>query len=91
MTNRILVGVVFLVGCGVGGVSSQFVVPKASAEQEAKLLAWEYKCVMQEYRWTDTTETADTTEKANRLGAARWEAFAIDSKEKMWCFKRPKM
>jgi hypothetical protein len=86
MTKRSLgVAAVFLVGCAVGGVSSQLVVPKASAEQEAELPAWEYKCVAKDFRW------AETTERANKMGAARWEAFAIDQKDNLWCFKRTKM
>ncbi len=36
---------VFLVGCAVGGVSSQFVVPRASAQQAATLPVWEMTCV----------------------------------------------
>jgi hypothetical protein len=38
-----------------------------------------------EFKW------AETTAKANKMGAARWEAFAIDNKENPWCFKRQKM
>jgi len=39
MTKRIGVAAVFLVGCAVGGASSQLVVPKASAQQAAVLTA----------------------------------------------------
>ncbi len=67
MTNRILVGAVFLVGCAVGGASSQLVVPKASAQQAATatLTRWEYRCM------TDTWDAVRTG--MNGAGAQGWE------------------
>lgn len=82
MTNRILVGAVFLVGCAVGGASSQLVVPKASAQQAAQLTKWEYKCV--------TSEPPDeTTALSNRFGAQGWEMTAVAGHAT--CFRRPIM
>lgn len=87
MTNRILVGAVFLVGCAVGGASSAFVVPKASAQQAATLSSWEYTCPILERERME----AD----GNRLGRERWELTATlpgtSESEPRWCFKRPKM
>jgi hypothetical protein len=87
MTKRIVVAAVFLAGCAVGGVSSQLVVPKASAQQAATLTAWEYKCPMFEREQME----AD----GNRLGAQRWELAAsipgTSVSEPRWCFERPKM
>jgi hypothetical protein len=83
---------VFLVGCAVGGVSSQLVVPKASAQQAATLTKWEYQC---------TTPGASITELANKLGAEGWELVTVRGRtgtvltghgdEDIYCFKRPKM
>lgn len=81
------VAAVFLVGCAVGGVSSQAVVPKASAQQAATLPQWEYTCPI--------LERAEMEAAGNRLGAARWELTATlpgtPDSEPRWCFKRPKM
>jgi hypothetical protein len=74
---------VFLVGCAVGGVSSQLVVPKASAQQEEELPAWEYRCMQKSLHWMDSAKDA------NKMGAARWEAFSTEGNS--WCFKRPKI
>ena len=87
MTNRIMVAAVFLAGCAVGGVSSQMVVPKASAQQAAALTKWEYKCV------SAAGEDA-VQEIAAQLGPQAWELAAAAGKtsnEPVWCFKRPKM
>jgi hypothetical protein len=82
MTNPILVGAVFLVGCAVGGVSSQLAVPKASAQQAATLTKWEYTCFAEMY-------SEDIVLKANQLGQQAWELAAAG--DKRVCFKRPKM
>jgi hypothetical protein len=76
------VAAVFLVGCAVGGVSSQIAVPKASAQQAATLSRWEYKCV-------DSEPTDDATATSNRLGAQNWEMTGLSTH--VTCFKRPKM
>jgi hypothetical protein len=39
MTKRIGIAAVFLVGCAVGGGAGQLVVPKATAQQAATLMA----------------------------------------------------
>ena len=88
MTNRVLVGAVFLVGCAVGGVSSQLVVPKASAQQAATLPMWEMTCA--DITGMSAEEMIDAAHKAGRrLGAQRWEP--IGGNNGIWCFKRPKM
>jgi hypothetical protein len=86
MTNRILVAAVFLVGCAVGGVSSQVVVPKASAQQQG-LTKWEYTCA-------DSPPTEELTSWANKFGAQGWEMVTAESHDNdpdPYCFKRPKM
>ena len=84
MSKRTLgVAVVFLVGCGVGGVSSQLVVPKASAQQEATLTKWQYFC--------DTAnDGSDSAALANKLGKQGWELVGANA-HNVWCFKRPKL
>lgn len=84
MNKRTLgVGAVFLVGCAVGGVSSQLVVPRASAQQAATLTRWEYTCI----------DTMDAT-ALNQYGAQAWElaATTVDPSNgtKAVCLKRPK-
>jgi hypothetical protein len=84
MTIRGLgVAAVFLAGCAVGGVSSQLVVPKASAQQTTKLVRWEYQCQQE-------NGANQSTQLANRLGAQAWELVGSNSTN-VWCFKRPKM
>jgi hypothetical protein len=87
MMNRILVGAVFLLGCAVGGASSQLVVPKASAQQTTMLPQWEYTCPI--------LEREEMEAAGNRLGRERWELVATlpghSDAEPRWCFKRPKM
>ncbi len=89
MTTRIGVAAVFLMGCAVGGASSQLVVPQASAQQAATLTKWEYFC-------TDTFTNHDyLLSEANKLGSDGWEPAALEDKfsslGKRWCFKRPKL
>lgn len=86
MTNRIMVAVVFLAGCAVGGVSGQLVVPKASAQQAATLTKWEVFCVQ-------TYEARSIMERAKPLGEQGWEIVGGDGvgSNTSWCFKRPKM
>jgi hypothetical protein len=84
MTKRIGVAAVFLVGCAVGGVSSQLVVPKASAQQAGVLTVWEYACA--------SLDGETLTEAANKYGAHGWEmsGFAAGTLGYKTCFKRPK-
>lgn len=79
MTKRIGVAAVFLVGCAVGGASSQLVVPKASAQQAATLTKWEHVC-----RLNGTTI-------AGQLGAEGWEMVSFGEQTGSACFKRPKL
>jgi hypothetical protein len=85
MTNRILVAAVFSVGCAVGGVSSQLVVPKASAQQAMTLPAWEYQCVAGSYD--------ERIAAAQRMGWERWELVNSEAAgmSLRWCFKRQKV
>jgi hypothetical protein len=83
---------VFLVGCAVGGVSSQLAVPKASAQQGATLTKWEYACESPE----STEETP--AQLANRFGAAGYELVSIrpgrpqpSPRWDLYCFKRQKL
>lgn len=91
MTKRIGVVAVFLVGCAVGGVSSQLVVPKASAQQAATLTRWEYICA-----------SSPGENDLVRFGSEGWELAAVESHDEtrngdstnrssLYCFKRPKM
>jgi hypothetical protein len=95
------VAAVFLVGCAVGGVSSQLVVPKASAQQAATLTKWEVFCA--EVSIHNGSMSASMEERAaaaakvgNRVGLEGWEPIGPDnsphdSMSNLWCFKRPKM
>ena len=87
MTKRNLgVAVVFLFGCATGGVSSQLVVPKASAQQAATLTKWQYHC--------DFDSSAGEWEAAaNRAGSEGWElvSLQLSAGTALGCFKRPKM
>jgi hypothetical protein len=80
------IGVVFLVGCAVGGASSRLMVPPASAQQAASLTKWEYLCF-----WKNSMD--DVVDRANQLGAEGWEMAAAagggaQSMQVTWCFKR---
>ena len=89
MTKRIGIAAVFLVGCAVGGASSQLVVPRASAQQAATLTKWEYHFVS----WKDPEGQLlikrQMKAAADALGADGWE-LASDTSDAFW-FKRPKM
>lgn len=86
MTKRLVVVAVFLVGCAVGGVSGQLVVPQASAQQAATLTKWEYSCFKE-------NDSETVVVQANRFGAQGWEMITVDGTvgATTWCFKRPKM
>lgn len=79
------VGMVFLVGCAVGGAAGRFVVPPANAQQTS-VTRWEYFC-FEEYR------TDNILPKANAAGAKGWEMVGADGggNSGSWCFKRPKL
>ncbi len=81
------VALVFLAGCAVGGASSRFMVPPASAQQAATLTKWEYSCITAEYK-------EDVAGPANKLGAQGFElagTVAYTTGLNTWCFKRPKL
>ena len=85
MMKRIGIVAVFLAGCGVGGASSQLVVPKASAQQAAMLTKWEYL-------WTSASNGA-VASQLSRAGAEGWELASIQTEGGLafLCFKRPKL
>lgn len=77
MTKRMGVEAVFLVGCAVGGASSQLVVPRASAQQ-GTLTRWENICI-------EDGEWAAVGPSATKAGSQGWEMVGIDSG--VACFK----
>jgi hypothetical protein len=85
-TRTVGLSVVFLIGCAVGGATSQYVAPPARAG--TNLPQWEYTCLF--------PGLGNPTEKANELGAQGWElaagagAGAGYDKQFFWCFKRSK-
>lgn len=85
----IAIAAVFLVGCAVGGASSHFVVPLASAQQQVTMTRWEYLCVSTSAE--DGEEGAQA--KANAAGREGWELASVASMHRgyqmVWCFKRP--
>jgi hypothetical protein len=80
------VAAVFLVGCAVGGVSSQLVVPRASAQQAATLTRWEYLC-------PPGIASDDWHSATNKAGLQGWElvTYQLSVGIAYGCFKRPKM
>lgn len=86
MTNRIVVAAVFLAGCAVGGVSSQLVVPKASAQQTAALTRWEMYCRLPGGNNEEFAENVVKT--GNALGSEGWEPAFADMT--VVCWKRPR-
>ena len=85
VTRSIGLGVVFLIGCAVGGVSSQFVAPPVRAGTNPP--RWEYYCI---------EGLEKVIERSDKLGAEGWEmvtATAVPGSASfyyMWCFKRPR-
>jgi len=84
VTRTFVLGAVFLIGCAVGGMSSQFVVPPVRAGTNPT--RWEYTCI----------ENLDKfLERSDKLGAQGWEmvtATVVPGRTDfyyMWCFKRP--
>lgn len=82
------VAAVFLVGCAVGGVSSQLVVPKASAQQAATLPKWQMHCVDVSAMGVDGY-VVNTINAGKELGERYWEP--VGGLNGMWCFKRQKL
>jgi len=78
LTRSGLVALVFLAGCAVGGASSQFVVPPATAQNVQR---WDYLCMPAE---------REVTAMAKKAGAEGWEMVAAGTRDNhVWCFKRP--
>jgi hypothetical protein len=74
----------FLAGCVVGGVSSQFVVPPAQAQGPAA--RWEYFCF-------NDDNSGDVFHKLNEAGAQGWELVSANSTGSLnmsglFCMKR---
>ena len=78
-----LVGLVFVIGCAVGGAASHFVVPPVRAGTSPT--RWEYTCL---------EDPRTILKKSNELGAQGWEmatgaaSGANWGAEWVWCFKR---
>lgn len=91
MNKRTLgVAAVFLVGCAVGGASSQLVVPKASAQQAATLTKWETFCWLGD--WDALTPVAKKASAEGwELTSHTFQADVRDGVDATACFKRPKM
>lgn len=87
-TRSAVIGMVFLIGCAVGGASSRLAVPQARAGTNPT--RWEYHCI-------DGTEELGAN--SNKMGEQGWEMAAgagagsgsglTSSKDYVWCFKRP--
>jgi len=78
--HALLLALVFIVGCAVGGAASQLAVPAARAQGIQK---WEYFCF-------EENDTEDIMAKANQAGAQGWEmgGAAGSGRNVSWCFKR---
>jgi hypothetical protein len=79
--KSLMVTLVFLVGCAVGGGASRFVVPPAQAKD---IQRWDYLCFEE---WG----AKDIMPKAKAAGAEGWEMVMADSLQgrQSICFKRP--
>jgi hypothetical protein len=92
--RSLVVAVVFLAGCAVGGASSRFVVPPATAQQQVKAALpppgasrWEQMCVIPE------GDVRDATQVALGYGDSYWELVSgelVPSGRVLLCFRRPK-
>lgn len=74
--HKVLVGLVFLVGCATGGVASQVVAPPAAA---ATVQRWDYFCADDEW--------AGRERRLKAAGQQGWELVAFE--RGTVCFKRP--
>ena len=87
-TRPAVIGMVFLLGCAVGGASSRLAVPLARAGTNPT--RWEYHCI---------DGTAELVPNSNKMGEQGWEMVAGagagsgskigSANEFIWCFKRP--
>ena len=78
----LVIGAVFLAGCAVGGASSRFVVPPASAQQAATLTKWEYLYV-------EVGSMGAGDKQSQAAGMQGWEMVQFSGSYMI--FKRPKM
>jgi hypothetical protein len=74
----------FLAGCVVGGVSSQFVVPPARAQDAGT--RWDYFCF-------EHANAEDASVKLNEAGAQGWQLVSVSSRgshnfEALFCMSR---
>jgi hypothetical protein len=74
----------FLAGCVVGGVSSQFVVPPARAQDAGA--RWDYFCF-------NDTNGEEVSAKLNDAGAQGWQLVSVSSRgshnfEALFCMSR---
>ena len=83
LTRSVLIGLVFLAGCAVGGASSQLVVPKANAQNVQR---WHYFC------FETVADPEEVNTKVKKAGAEGWElatSISFPDASMLWCFKRP--
>jgi hypothetical protein len=81
--KKAAIGVVFLLGCAVGGLSSQFVAPGVRAGTNPT--RWEYYCI---------ADSSVEMAKFDKLGAQGWEmvtglSYGLHTGNLLLCFKRP--
>jgi hypothetical protein len=89
--SGLLLSLVFLVGCAVGGAASHFVAPPARAGTTPQ--KWAYFCI------TSGDNVERFTRKLDQAGAEGWELVAASvsdggtsiTNNAFWCFKRPLM
>jgi len=65
VTRAMALGIVFVIGCAVGGISSQLVVPPVRAGTNPT--RWEYYCI---------EGMEKLVERSDKLGAQGWEMTA---------------
>ena len=83
--SRIWIGIVFLVGCVAGGVSSQLVAPSARADVPPR--RWEHFCFT-------APNAQNTMNDLNVAGSRGWELVTANStgslnENGLFCMKRP--
>jgi len=78
-SNKLLVGVVFIVGCITGGAASQLVAPPALAGTSRA--TWEYRCTSVKYQDDDAM-----AEALNKHGEKGWELVTVEDGHA--CMKR---
>ncbi len=84
-TRSAVIGMVFLLGCAVGGASSRLAVPQARAGTNPT--RWEYHCI---------DGNSELVGNSNKMGEQGWEMAAAAgagsnslNNQFIWCFKRP--